>query len=107
MEEQNLASGVIDPVCGMTVNPATASDSVGHDGKTYHFCCKHCAEKFKAAPTQYLNKPARPMSGLVTLGMPSTAVSSAAKVKDPVCGMDVDPATAKYKFEYKGNPYFF
>src|ERR1051325_2054036 len=105
-EKQNLARGVLDPVCGMTVDPATASDSVVHDGKNYHFCCKHCAEKFKAAPAQYLNKP-KLVSGLVTLGMPSTANPSAVKVKDPVCGMDVDPATAKYKFEHEGKPYFF
>jgi len=106
-EEQNLASGVIDPVCGMTVNPATASDSVVHAGKTYYFWCKHCAERFKAAPAQYLNKPAKPMSGLVTLGMPSSATSPAGKVKDPVCGMDVDPVKAKYKFEHQGKSYFF
>lgn len=29
------------------------------------------------------------------------------KVKDPVCGMDVDPATAKGKSEYQGQDYFF
>lgn len=28
-------------------------------------------------------------------------------VKDPVCGMDVDPATAKHKADYEGAPYFF
>ena len=105
--KQNLASAVVDPVCGMTVNPATASDSVGHDGENYYFCCRHCAEKFKAAPAQYLNKPAKPMPGLVTLGMTSPAVALAVKVKDPVCGMDVAPATAKYKFEYQGQSYFF
>ena len=103
---QNLSSGVIDPVCGMTVNPATASDSVGHDGKNYYFCCRHCAEKFKAAPTQYLNMP-KPMSGLVTLGMPNPVSATVAKVKDPVCGMDVNPATAKHKLEHAGEPYFF
>src|SRR6476646_4818617 len=101
---QNLATGVIDPVCGMTVNPATASHKVGHDGKDFYFCCRSCAEKFSAAPAQYLNKPVKPASGLVTLGMPSLAV---VKVKDPVCGMDVAPATAKYKFDHAGQSYFF
>lgn len=28
-------------------------------------------------------------------------------VKDPVCGMAVDPATAKYRSSYDGHPYFF
>lgn len=27
--------------------------------------------------------------------------------KDPVCGMDVDPATAAGKSEYKGQTYYF
>ena len=28
-------------------------------------------------------------------------------VKDPVCGMDVDSATAKLRSEYKGETYYF
>ncbi len=28
-------------------------------------------------------------------------------VKDPVCGMDVDPNTAASKSEYKGQTYYF
>lgn len=27
--------------------------------------------------------------------------------KDPVCGMDVDPKTAKFKSDYQGKVYFF
>jgi YHS domain-containing protein len=27
--------------------------------------------------------------------------------KDPVCGMDVDEATAEHKAEYKGKTYYF
>lgn len=29
------------------------------------------------------------------------------KTKDPVCGMEVDPATAKFKSDYQGKTYFF
>lgn len=28
-------------------------------------------------------------------------------VKDPVCGMDVDPKTAAVKSEYQGKTYYF
>lgn len=28
-------------------------------------------------------------------------------VRDPVCGMDIDPATAAGKSEYKGQTYYF
>jgi Cu+-exporting ATPase len=37
----------------------------------------------------------------------SNAASSPAKQKDPVCGMDVDPANARYQTQYKGKEYFF
>jgi Cu+-exporting ATPase len=44
---------VKDPVCHMDVNPATAADSVEHAGRTYHFCSKHCALKFRADPDRF------------------------------------------------------
>jgi len=28
-------------------------------------------------------------------------------VKDPVCGMDIDPETAPAKADYKGKPFYF
>ncbi len=34
-------------------------------------------------------------------------VTAATTVKDPVCGMDVDPATAKHQIEFEGRNYFF
>jgi Cu+-exporting ATPase len=58
-----------DPVCGMSVNPATAKHVYGHDGKNYYFCCASCAEKFKADPSKYLSDDAPSLApGLVTLG---------------------------------------
>ena len=44
----------LDPVCGMTVNPATAKASFEHDGKTYYFCSQDCADSFRASPEDYL-----------------------------------------------------
>jgi len=44
----------IDPVCGMTVEPATAAGSVEHAGKTYFFCSKHCVARFQADPQSWL-----------------------------------------------------
>jgi len=46
----------IDPVCGMTVDPATADASVEHDGRTYHFCCHGCADSFANDPASYLDE---------------------------------------------------
>jgi P-type Cu+ transporter len=35
----------IDPICGMTVDAATAR-SAEHDGQTVYFCSEHCRQKF-------------------------------------------------------------
>ena len=43
----------IDPVCGMTVDPAKAA-SAEHDGTTFYFCCQGCTTKFQAEPAKYL-----------------------------------------------------
>jgi Cu+-exporting ATPase len=98
---------VRDPVCGMSVDLATAKHSYSHDGKSYSFCCSHCAAKFKADPRRYLGTMPKSSPGLVVLGSVPLAPPASAKVKDPVCGMMVDPATAKFKAEHQGTPYNF
>jgi len=71
----------IDPVCGMTVDPATAKHSWEHAGKNYYFCCGGCREKFRTDPARFLDQPAPGQgSGLVTLGMPKAAVSSGIQI---------------------------
>lgn len=47
---------VKDPVCGMTVDPATATHHADHDGQTWYFCSAHCQTKFEADPCHYLHK---------------------------------------------------
>ncbi|MDQ6885007.1 MAG: YHS domain-containing protein, partial [Candidatus Dormibacteraeota bacterium] len=51
--EQQLAR---DPVCGMTVDPMTASERSEHDGQAYYFCSAGCRSAFSANPTQFLEK---------------------------------------------------
>ena len=38
-----------DPICGMTVDPATALHAE-RDGKTSYFCSDHCRKKWLAMP---------------------------------------------------------
>jgi Cu+-exporting ATPase len=38
-----------DPICGMTVDEATAIHAE-RDGKTAYFCGEHCRQKFLSAP---------------------------------------------------------
>jgi Cu+-exporting ATPase len=108
-----------DPVCGMNVNPTTAKHSLEYAGKTYYFCCAGCKEKFKNNAQQYLNKTAAPdldkaagAAALVMLGIPSVPKAPAlapttALARDPVCGMNVNPATAKNALEHGGQKYYF
>src|SRR5438552_15281804 len=45
---------VKDPVCGMTVDSLTASARRVHEGKTYFFCAKGCAQAFANEPRKYV-----------------------------------------------------
>jgi len=44
---------VIDPVCGMTINPADTVATEIRAGETYHFCSTDCHDTFIADPARY------------------------------------------------------
>ncbi|MDZ4854392.1 MAG: heavy metal translocating P-type ATPase [Nitrospirota bacterium] len=101
----------IDPICGMTVDPATAAGYHEHQGQRYYFCGLSCLERFKADPERALQpqlvssaKPTTrrplPMMQPTPLVMESTAI-------DPVCGMTVQQATAAGSYPYQGTTYYF
>jgi P-type Cu+ transporter len=47
-----------DPVCGMSVDPATAKHKADHAGATSYFCSAGCRGKFVADPARFLAEPA-------------------------------------------------
>lgn len=47
---------VLDPVCGMTIDPAKAAGTSRHGGKTVYFCSPGCKAKFDADPESYAPK---------------------------------------------------
>ena len=49
---------MIDPICGMEVEPNNAAGSHVYNGQTYHFCSHHCLAKFKEDPEKFLKSPA-------------------------------------------------
>ena len=49
---------MIDPICGMEVEPSTAAASHVHNGQTYFFCSHHCLAKFKEDPEKFRKSPA-------------------------------------------------
>jgi xanthine dehydrogenase accessory factor len=46
----------IDPICGMTVEIATARYRSLVEGRTTYFCCLHCKETFEQDPRRYLSQ---------------------------------------------------
>ena len=44
----------IDPVCGMSVDPATAQHHSVYQGTTFYFCSPGCKQSFDKDPDQYL-----------------------------------------------------
>lgn len=50
-----MTQQVLDPVCGMMVDPDNAKATVDHNNKVYYFCCPNCAKKFEDDPEKFLN----------------------------------------------------
>ena len=78
-----------DPVCGMSVDPMKAAGQAEHEGVRYYFCSTHCQHKFSEAPDRFISK------------VPGKTV------KDPVCGMTVQPAAVAARAEHGGATYYF
>ncbi len=53
MTTPTQADTFIDPVCGMTVDPATAAAKTYHDGVEVYFCAPGCKQAFEAHPQKY------------------------------------------------------
>jgi len=106
---------VLDPVCGMTVDPATSKHRFDYRGEIFYFCSDGCRTKFSADPEKFLNKaksqsdaPKNAKAGCCGGSSDhSTHGHDKTSVRDPVCGMMVDPATSKHRFGYRGETYHF
>lgn len=46
--------GIVDPVCGMEVTPATAAAKSKYKGKAYYFCAKDEKVQFDKDPEKFL-----------------------------------------------------
>ena len=89
----------VDPVCGMTVDPATAAGSAEYQGRTYWFCHAHCLHRFQADPKKYLEPrprletaPSAERSNEYTCPMHPEVVSDRPGTC-PKCGMALEPRT--------------
>jgi len=88
---------VTDPVCGMSVDPATTPHVATHEGAHHYFCSAGCLAKFEADPAQYVGdapqvtKPA-PEGAIWTCPM-HPEVQRPGPGSCPICGMALEPMT--------------
>ncbi|MDH2350062.1 heavy metal translocating P-type ATPase [Bradyrhizobium sp. SSUT112] len=96
------ATKVRDPVCGMTVDPATSKHRFDHHGETFHFCSAGCRTKFAADPAKYLAEkneeqktpaPEMPADTIYTCPM-HPDVRQVGPGSCPICGMALEPEVA-------------
>jgi P-type Cu+ transporter len=92
----NDAGGtVVDPVCGMRIDPAKTPHHHSHQDHTYSFCSASCRSKFIADPAKYLREPdAEPAPALAgaTYTCPMhPQIRQIGPGSCPICGMALEP----------------
>jgi Cu+-exporting ATPase len=90
---------VRDPVCGMTLDPATAKYRSQHGGQTFYFCSAGCQAKFAADPAKYLEPHAGAPKPPAKAGVIYTCPMHPQIRRDrpgncPICGMALEPVGA-------------
>jgi len=86
-----------DPVCGMSVDPATSKHQFDYRGETYHFCSEGCRTKFAADPTQCLDKTkpkATAAEGIIYTCPMHHQIRQVGPGNCPICGMTLEPELA-------------
>ena len=84
-----------DPVCGMTVDPATSRHRFEHGGDAFHFCCAGCRDQFAADPNRYLKPRDNPtVETTATYTCPMHPdIRQVGPGSCPICGMALEPLT--------------
>ncbi len=89
-----------DPVCGMSVDMASAKHKAEHAGATYYFCSAGCRRKFVAEPERFLPAPTltrrpKPASSSAIYTCPMhPQIRQDHPGNCPICGMALEPEVA-------------
>ena len=85
--------GVIDPVCGMMVDPHTTQWRADYRGHTYYFCNSSCRTKFANDPQKYLGErtPAPVIEGAIYTCPMHPEIRQEGPGSCPICGMALEP----------------
>ena len=89
---------VLDPVCGMKVDPKTTPHHVEREGREFFFCSAGCEAKFEADPARYLEAKDKPPAAPAAAGTIYTCpmhpqIRQVGPGFCPICGMALEPAT--------------
>ncbi len=87
---------VIDPVCGMSVDPKTTPHRATHDHTDYFFCSAGCRTKFVASPQTWLGPRSEPMPaipGTIYTCPMHPQIRQEGPGACPICGMALEPET--------------
>jgi Cu+-exporting ATPase len=89
---------VIDPVCGMKVDPKTTPHQTERNGREFFFCSAGCKTKFEADPDRYLaSKEAAPVAptpaGTIYTCPMHPQIRQVGPGTCPICGMALEPET--------------
>jgi Cu+-exporting ATPase len=89
-------AAAIDPVCGMTIDPAKTTHHAEHGGRTFHFCSDRCRTRFLAEPDRFLAKaadavPAAADSAAIYTCPMHPQVRQHGPGACPICGMALEP----------------
>jgi P-type Cu+ transporter len=76
---------MIDPICGMTVDPQHAAGRHEYHDQTYFFCSAHCLHRFQADPEHYLHGRHTP-----AMPEPPAPLPAPGTHREYVCPMDPD-----------------
>jgi len=85
---------VVDPVCGMAIDPATSKHYLDHAGTTFHFCSAGYRSKFEADPAKYLTpraEPAPAKPGAIYTCPMHPQIRQPGPGNCPICGMALEP----------------
>jgi P-type Cu+ transporter len=98
IHQASAPAKVLDPVCGMTVDPATSKHRFDYRGETFHFCSAGCCTKFAADPKKYLEKDSQPKAEVpegATYTCPMhPQIRQVGPGSCPICGMALEPEVA-------------
>jgi P-type Cu+ transporter len=91
------STAVIDPVCGMTVDPHTTPHRHTHQEHPYYFCSAGCRQKFAADPDKYLGEKREPEpvpAGTIYTCPMHPEIRQVGPGSCPICGMALEPELA-------------